>query len=58
LADLYNGKIKLRQATAIAQLGRPILCARDEVDKERRVTTLEKANLKKSTDAQAQNDQS
>ena len=44
MVDLCEGKITPRQATAIAQLGRAILYARDEVDFEKQIAELEKAS--------------
>jgi hypothetical protein len=44
MVDLYEGKIKPRQATAIAQLGRAILYAREEVDFEKKIAELEKVS--------------
>ena len=46
LVDLRSGRIKPREATAIAQLGRAIIYAREEVEFERKIAELEKANPK------------
>jgi hypothetical protein len=58
LVDLCNGKIKPRQATAIAQLGRAILYAREEVEFEGEIRNLEKVSAKEpqSGDEQREDD--